>query len=982
MMYNDNNLGDYKTSSRVRSLSREHPTYKQVTFTVPAGVDRKYKTIGSIDTQEESSKMSNGNYNFINDGVRHADNYVSATHKRWYDESHVLDIKSSRCELDVSKVNKLLTNNRELRTYKTKKDETVKNKKEKREKKNAISHPCSTELGVRSEEIPVNWLSESKINKNDDVNIVNKKLKLRSLYDQNESKAVTALDKIRIVNEAAALYHDIVLHTEAEDDLDDVNEWDVCADIDDYEEMVVDGDEGKGDDVNNDKHYLFREKDSYRLYKSGIDFRATPNGKVINDHVDITYRIGIRSAFVNCMRSMTLIPNVRTMHQNFVCSSVVTEGFTKYAQRYNPAIQIDQKMDLSALIEQLAAGLAAFTHTGRLHPTDLSLGQTPDVMTLNTNRLLSSPGDGCVYVARGIDSSMTLGTLCAIVYATTGCGGKIVTDYLAVDINTNEPILCNYSNSILAEGCILALRYIAALYELNGVSDMFSLAFARGINRVTTVSGHSDEGSFMRRVLRVGAFSRPYGFVSPLNGEASSIPMPRTSSVSSYRVVFDSIALHIAALVAESDPGMMVAGKPLPFMSVCPRDSNINYGDQHIANISRVAVPFSKNYLKNLNQYFGLKSYSGHAEFALSAMLTNSWLCDDRHLKYSSVAPFYWIEPTTLISDRWCSVSEAWSPSGAVVTQTNYTRFSAFTNFFKLIDRYRDNYMIDICYHSLRTDPLFMWLASRLDDGLVNIGVMGCDVGCVVQPGPAFVYNTDVEANDALGMQSFRWRWSDNPLPKPSEALYLGEGMRLNFEWLRESVMKSPTRGSRNAYTVGVLPDSDSIENFFIEIRVNRPEYVSNGRIGLAFSGNQRAYNRGMKAINAALYIRELGGSLYQRPCFTYGDIHVDYVKVEDPNTLRKIERATSAFTDGVDSGAKALPTESVIKYERAELPKVTPTMVDEPSRVQVQKSGSQRFKIVDPESVQDNGILEKDGSLAADPGKDVSRNPSDASRE
>nr|UUG74267.1 MAG: putative coat protein [XiangYun toti-like virus 11] len=984
-MYNDDDSGNNKVNSNVRSLSREHPTYSQVSFTIPAGVDRKYKDISLNKHSSGGTNATRSNYNFINDGVRHADNHVAKTHKRWYDEGHTISHNGGTPELDMSKVNRLLANNKDLKTYKTKKDESVKYKKEKKEekKRNVVSHPYGTETGPRSEEDPNNWLILSQIKSGDDVNIVNKKKKLSELHKLSVSGSLTALDKIRIVNEASGIYNDLAAHEEAVTDLGKGNDDGLTADVDDYEEMAVDDDNGANDPLEDGLHYLYREKDSYRLYKSGIDFRTTPNGKVVNDHVDITYRIGIRSAFVNCMRSMTLVPSVRTMHQNFVCSTVVTDGFTKYAQRYNPAIQISQKMDLSALIEQLAAGLAAFTHTGLLHPTDLSLGQVPDVMTLNTNRLLSSPGDGCVYVARGIDSQMTLGTLCAIVHATAGCGGKIVTDYLAVDVNTNSPILHNFCNAVLAEGCILALRYIAALYEVNGVSDMFSLALARGINRVTTISGHSDEGSFMRKVLRVGAFSRPYGFVSPLNGEASSLPMPRTCSVASYRIVFDSMALGVAALVAESDPGMMVAGKPIPFMSVCPADSNIHYGSQHISNISRVAIPFSRNYLRNLNRYFGLTSYGGSAEYALGAMLTNSWLCDDRHLNYSSVAPFYWIEPTTIISDMWVDSSDAWSPSGAILRNTQFVRYDAFTNFFKLADRYRNSYMVDMCYHSLRTDPIFMWLASRLDDGLVNIGIMGCDVGCIVQPGPAFIYSTDIDSNDMLGMQSLRWRWSDNPLPKPTEAIYLGEGMRLNFEWLKDSTIRSPTRGSRNAYTVGVIPDSDSISDFSIEMRVNRPEYVSNGRIGLAINGSQRAYNRGMKAINAALYIREIGGSLYQRPCFTYGDIHVDYGRTGDSNVMRKIDRATEAFTDGVDSGAKAPPTESVPHFTRAELPRVTPTMVDEPSRVQVQKQSAYRVKVVDPDANNpEDRNSDGTGGLAANPRDGGSHNPGDTSRE
>jgi hypothetical protein len=188
---------------------------------------------------------------------------------------------------------------------------------------------------------------------------------------------------------------------------------------------------------------------------------------------------------------------------------MVANEFATAARRYANFSPSFTKMDLAGVVERLGWALARFSHSGKLSQTALRGGGGTQVLVLNPTMMAASPAKGQVFMPRSGDISQSGSTLCAIINAVSGEGSVLVTDVLEIDPVHRRVLLPQAADRDLALGCYKALCIIGANYTHANAGDVFAYALVRGVNRGLTVAGHSDEGAYLRNVLKRGRFGVP-----------------------------------------------------------------------------------------------------------------------------------------------------------------------------------------------------------------------------------------------------------------------------------------------------------------------------------------------------------------------------------------------------------------------------------------------------------------------------------------
>lgn len=628
------------------------------------------------------------------------------------------------------------------------------------------------------------------------------------------------------------------------------------------------------------------ESDLFRIYKTNVKYDVTIGQRKYSDLVPIFYRIGARFGIKRGLSSPTLKTNIMASSQTVVTNVSILQDMCKAAQKYSNYHNTFNCYDLSAVIEQLAAGVATYTHFGVLPFEALKGHMRVNLVALHEHDVRMSPSSNVVFVPAMCNERLVPSMFCALLCAVSACGGTVVTDTVNLDANTRRPIYSRFENAELASGCVAMLQQLATQYNECGAGDVFAYAYSRGLTRVMTVVGHTDEGSFMRRVLRTGSFVTPYGGISCKMPKISTIPTPLSDDVASYRSVFDSSALLIAALVAESDPGVVVNEKIVPFVSSCENElPNSAYGYHHHQMISNNCGAFITRYIKGLSLGLGMTTISTTAANHLKCVMQSSTLSNDRHLKRQTVAPWYWIEPTSIISH---SIALELHVSDAIGS-FSYTNFTVNEKMFSGEVSISANWLSEYClqfeYTNMRESLLLRWLAMRVEDGLANMKLTQCDDGQFCCVGPNFDYSklTDGNRNNFVTMQDLRWRSLDNNVPKPSEGMYTSSGVEVCVNWVGyddndDNIMNPVT---------GVMPSPDELYDSHGSTTVTMLCSVGFGGIATLPAGDCKRITRGLRVIKKCLKFMMSNVKYSSVPVFVNKDVVFTKSAYKPPNIIK-----------------------------------------------------------------------------------------------
>lgn len=622
----------------------------------------------------------------------------------------------------------------------------------------------------------------------------------------------------------------------------------------------------------------------------------------------ITYEVGRHAATAASALSANA-DNTFLIDSTFPTSSVLCEDFAGLAKKFSNFSGSFTRTNLAGVVERIAKGLAcSATYSGTTTAT-MRAGQPYRIVALGT---LSTPMSACedsVYVPRLVDNIMAPDVFAVIASAVAGEGSQIVSDVVALNNRDNTPIVSEVKGTAFSRACVDALRLLGANFAASDAGDVFAYAITRGIHSVVSVVGHTDEGAVMRSLLRKSGFSAPFGGIH--YGLAPYVGLPALASASTTSVggYVDAIALKTAALVAHCDPGVVLnnnwfptiliaggasatarsgdnevvttkkaKGKKKAGADTAVREATEGSGsatadietgeddDDHVSEgasyyvkqnrgaLQQVFGAFADKYCTALAKLFGFFASSGLAARHFCA--APSLLSDhERHLAFVSVAPFFWIEPTSLIPHDFTGyVAEtegfaAWATAG---TQRTVNAFEECHQYGAGSSAY-SYYVVKM--RSARSSAfLAHWNGNTLN-GLSNIKVKQLDPNAIVHPGgnPNFQRVSDrVEGN--CGLNQFLWTRGQSPFAAPSEFINITGTMGImvnHLSWEDDGALQ-----------MNHVPQHHEFANATVTFSVSVPSGIATGPSNFEDTTSRRARTKATRELASANLRRGAFGSM------------------------------------------------------------------------------------------------------------------------
>jgi len=395
---------------------------------------------------------------------------------------------------------------------------------------------------------------------------------------------------------------------------------------------------------------------------------------------------------------------------------------------------------------------------------------------------VSAPGGG-LFIPRLVDREAP-GVFAALVCAANAYGVTPYSDVVQVDGN-NAPVVTVPSGNVLALACVHALRYLLAQAQECGSGAVIAFAIFKGIHSIATVVSHSDEGGYMRDVLRRKDFVAPYGAVISIASRGyMGLPVPSVTSDSTFVALVDSIAIYTAALSAVCDPLVIYDQRSYPTVStyragaVVEPGANIalNDADSILAGSSHetfLALMCGDYCAMMVKQVAAAFCVTGGEEIAAEAYVTMFGAINvgnpSRHMRYQSVAPYYWIEPTGMFK---CAIS----------TDANVMGYGTAVGFAEPVSKPCFEYaimksggsrsLLGVSFRSMRTNALVVHLTGHQLDGTANllpIQFMSEKMANIGGNATAIANRTAIR-----GLNAYAWGKGQTTMPHPAEMLYTG----------------------------------------------------------------------------------------------------------------------------------------------------------------------------------------------------------------
>jgi hypothetical protein len=357
------------------------------------------------------------------------------------------------------------------------------------------------------------------------------------------------------------------------------------------------------------------------------------------------------------------------LSQPFNMIKVIAELADKRSDTFrgNTAISANYtRNDHSAIVARLMAAIGRYSQTGKMTFEQLS-GNNYDIHNRDKVDGRIEKGSDLIYIPRltSVDSESFMWY--AVIGAAMGCGNKVITDATAVD-DQNRVLLNAPSNSQLIMGCIEALSRMANYYALSKATVLFAFAAMKGAHEEMSLVGHTDEGAYIRSVVRRNRFSKSYGVIWSNTSRSPALPVPTAITVDAAAKFFDSVLMYSGACSAVCDPLVKCGEDYYPSVFTAGlTDSTINVPDnptaeeerqwcsEHAKNISDACGGWASSMAEMLDAM--LKGASDREyKNSVSGFLVNNFgsmaNSDDRHIRHKVVAPFYWIEPQNIIGSE------------------------------------------------------------------------------------------------------------------------------------------------------------------------------------------------------------------------------------------------------------------------------------------------------------------------------------------
>ncbi|BAU79503.1 coat protein [Diatom colony associated dsRNA virus 10] len=486
-------------------------------------------------------------------------------------------------------------------------------------------------------------------------------------------------------------------------------------------------------------------------------------------------------------------------------------------------------VELAGVVAVLGSGLAYYRFHKKLTQEVLSGGTELKLESARSTTRPISPRDGAVFLGEYSDRQASPCVIAAMVGAVSGAGGTLFTKDVAVNPANNAKVIPDASGKALATGCYDALVLLAKNYNANGAGAVFAFALIVGLHRVGTVEGHTDEGGFMRELLRRVQFPAPYGAVSLGPGEFSGLPDP-TRGVGGFDRLVDSLLLQSAGLVADCDPLVESFGNLYPTTLVSEYEWS-NGEKQAYAGLpaerkARILGmdgdalecasqlrsnfrEFSTAYVSQLPRMFG----TGGCERIVSLALEGEFMYSRghvfRHLKMKTANPYYWIEPTGVVRLDTSHLPAVREGYGTLCRVNEPTERPAFDGITKVGEAAHYG-AYEVEWVSARKHAMLQHLTLNKDDGLAHIKIRRVPKDRLTGLGVGAIGRRDESLENKIeherGAEEYLWGRGHSAMIAPGE-LNLVRG-KIGF--IVERYSEHPT--DRRRITVNHAPLEDEMD--------------------------------------------------------------------------------------------------------------------------------------------------------------------------
>jgi hypothetical protein len=515
------------------------------------------------------------------------------------------------------------------------------------------------------------------------------------------------------------------------------------------------------------------------------------------------YEVGMRHKTIEAALARPPL-TVKLLECSYPSSSVLIDEFVGLAKKFSNFSGNFTYCNLAGMVERISKTLAASSVYAGVSTQHMLAGRPLSVYALGTYAGPVSASTTTVFIPRLTDSILAPDVFSVLAHAAAGEGSCVATDTVNVDAVSRCPIVPAIYNEALPRACVDALRILAANMSAAGSGDIFAYAMTRGLHSVCTLVAHCDEGGVMRDILRTSGFSAPFGGIHYALGPYTPLPALSSAHPRGVAGYVDSLLLMTGALVAHCDPGTVVNSLWMPTVidGSTDLDGEVDCGvaqepGQHCkaqvqTSLARIMSVFAETYCRGLAKLFGFVSLSQIAARHMTGCVP--LMEASRHLNYPSVAPFFWVEPTSLIPHDFMGSAAETEGFAAFATKGQSRSLPAWEGIRCVgsMDSTRTSYVAK--FRGARSTPfLAHWSGHKLN-GLGCVKIRQLDPNAIVHPGPD---SDDPRVYDRItkgkSLSSLLWTRGQDPFCAPSEALNIAGTIGFEVHHITWSENGDPT---------------------------------------------------------------------------------------------------------------------------------------------------------------------------------------------
>lgn len=591
----------------------------------------------------------------------------------------------------------------------------------------------------------------------------------------------------------------------------------------------------------------------YRRYASGTRSSTRFQGNDVTDIKRTIWQIGRRDGRVRPTLRRALDENVQ-MIATVDTGHFVQEDLIGLCRRFGANTPSFAKMDLAGIGAHLMRSLGWYVQTGAITCAQIRGGRAVRLRCLATTDVPMSVASASIFVPRCVDEFVP-GTFAVLTACANAYDCTVWTDVLEVNA-ANQPVIVEPTDNICALAIYSAARILVSLYDAMGCGGVMAYAMVKGAHDVASVVGHSDEGSYLRDVIRAGDFARPFGAISHSFAVGwIGLPAPTMTAESTFVSLFDSILLMSAGAAAISDPTVTIEGRSYPSIYADMTEDMVEPGAAVVgdaansvvltAEIALTCGGFVSLYCDQIARIFHT-THAGVAKNVLRAQFNLLAGTDNRHMRYTQVAPWYWVEPTGLFTTVWSTPANL-AGLGVFVGTMSEAKMCMFEK-HSIAQEHTSVYAAAVSWRSYRTNPLMVVLASHVNNGLGNVVPIQFSADKALLKGGVGTFAAARTAGvDIVG---YGWAPNQTTFPHPASFVYLGESIGLKIE----TAVFTP----QLTFVVNNVPNVRDLTGEISSI-AGRPARIGNDGLNIVDRTTRRSRSMAANALSNARTLRASG---------------------------------------------------------------------------------------------------------------------------